>query len=84
MTEDQARRLVTMDRPVPSFKLLCVMAHHVCDTLPAGAMPSDIDDALKWEIARAHLEYPPPHWLAAVREAVVTARAKGYATPRRP
>ena len=74
---------MTTNRPVPPFRVLCVMAHHILDRLGPSATLSDIIDELKWEIARASLAYPPPHELAGVAEAVVLARAKGYRTPTR-
>ena len=70
------------DRPIPSYRQLCVMAHYALDTIGDNAGPSDVMDELKWMIARARLSYPPPHWLSAVAEAVLCARAKGYRTPR--
>jgi hypothetical protein len=73
-----------MTAPEPSFKLLCVMVHHVLDRVGADADPSEIIDGLKWDIARARLSYPPPHHFTAVVEAVRLARLKGYLTPRKP
>jgi hypothetical protein len=71
-------------RPEVSFKLLCVMTHHVLDRLGPDAPASDIIDELKWDLARAGLDYPPSEQLAAVADAVPLARSKGYRTPTRP
>ena len=67
----------------PTFRLLCVMVHHVLDRLGPDADPSAVIDALKWDLARAQLPSPPPHHFEALFEAVTMARAKGYRTPRR-
>jgi hypothetical protein len=72
------------DRPIPSFRLLCVMTHYVLDRLGTEAPPSDVIDELKWDVARAGFDYPPPEHFAAVADAVRLARAKGYCTPRQP
>ena len=71
------------DPPVPSFKLLCVMTHHVLDRIGTDADVSDIVAELKTALAHARLAYPPPDHFAAVADAVRLARAKGYLTPRR-
>jgi hypothetical protein len=67
---------MTPERPRPSWRLLCVVARHVCDELGADASPSDIIDALKWRVIRLGLDYPEPHELAAVTDVVLHLRAK--------
>lgn len=77
-------RRTFVDRPIPSFAQLCVMMHHVLDRVGADAPPSEIIGELKDDIAHAGFGNPPPHHFIAVADAVVFARAKGYATPRQP
>lgn len=69
-------------RPSPSFAQLCVLVHHVVDRLGEAAAVVDIVDELKWDCARAKLEYATADLAGAV-EAVVVARRKGYRTPIR-
>lgn len=71
-----------IERPLPSFAALCVLTHHVLDRVGVDALPSDSLDEVKWDLARAGFDYPPPDRLAAALEAVTAARAKGYTTPR--
>jgi hypothetical protein len=66
----------------PSWRMLCVLTHYVLDRLGPDAAPSDVIDELKWDVARAGLDYPPSEQFAAVADAVLLARAKGYRTPR--
>jgi hypothetical protein len=68
--------------PAPAFRVLCVMTHYVLDRLAPDAAPSDIIDELKWDLARARMQYPRPEHFAAVVDAVTLARSKGYLTPR--
>lgn len=70
-------------RPEPSYRLLCVMTHHVIDRLGTEAEASRVIDELKWDLARAHLASPQPHIMAGLYDAVSLARRKGYRTPQR-
>jgi hypothetical protein len=61
----------------PSFRQLCVLAHHVYDRLGEEADPGDVLDDLKWVCAAARLDYRGDGIRAAV-ESVRVARQKGY------
>lgn len=64
------------------FARLCVLAHYAAEGLGDGAEPGAIADEVKWAIAAAQFDSPNPEDLTAAVHAVMTARAKGYRTPR--
>lgn len=64
----------------PSFRQLCVLAHHAFDRLGDEADPGDVLDELKWACAAARLDYNSDGIRRAV-DSVGVARRKGYRTP---
>lgn len=75
--------LGSIARPVPSFRQLCVVAHHAFDELGDDADIAEVLDAVKWACARARFTYAGTGDLARAVDAVHVARAKGYRTPQR-
>jgi len=65
-----------------SFAQLCMLAHYAAEGLGDPAEPGQVAEEVKWACAAAHFEYPRPDELTAAVDAVLTARAKGYRTPR--
>jgi hypothetical protein len=65
-----------------SFAQLCILAHYAADGLGDPAQPGEVAEEVKWACAAAHFDNPNPDDLTAAIDAVLTARAKGYRTPR--
>lgn len=71
-------------RQETSFAQLCILAHYAAEGLGDPAAPGEVVEEIKWACAAAQFESPHPDDLTAAVDAVLTARAKGYRTPRIP